>query len=87
MAASTEIAQAFASFKLGKVAFSGTRPLGLSCTRYVTSCVRGETMRCMDATEVAPAARRAVVSVGGPFHRTERARNAKKKKRTTAGMR
>jgi hypothetical protein len=82
MAASTEIDQAFASFKLGKVALSGTRPLGLSCTRYVTSCVRDETMRCMDATEVAPTA---VVSVGGPFHCTERAPNAKKvKKGTTA---
>jgi hypothetical protein len=65
MAASTEIAQAFASFKLGNVALSGSRP---------------ETMRCMDATEVSPTARRAVVNVGGRFHCTERARNGKMKK-------
>jgi hypothetical protein len=34
----------------------------------------------MDATEVSPTARREVGSVGGPFHCTERARNAKQKK-------
>jgi hypothetical protein len=38
----------------------------------------------MDATEVSPTARRAVENVGGRFHCTERARNEKIKKGTTA---
>jgi hypothetical protein len=33
LAASTEIAHSFASFKLGKLALSGARPLALTCAR------------------------------------------------------
>jgi hypothetical protein len=44
MAASTEIAQAFASFKLGNVALSGSRPLGLPTARRAVANVGGRTV-------------------------------------------
>ena len=57
--------------QVGKICALGARPLGLTCTRYVASCVCGETMRGMDATDFSPTAPRAVASVGGAVHCTE----------------